>query len=157
MSLLRTALLALLLPAVLAAGPAAAQAQPVDDSGSQVMSSTLRLSWDESTPLVRRSSTLSGTLTVIVRLDVSPWRGQRGRIYQVLPSQPGTPVQASWTTHGVLLPGAMRDGERALVHAGPIDTDLIEDTLRLTIQADGNRLSRQELLHFTFEFEPDLP
>lgn len=144
-----------LLLALLPAGPAAAQAVPVDDSQSQVMASTLRLTWDESTPLVRRTSTLSGTLTVLVRLDVSPWRGRRGRIYHVLPANPGTPLQASWTTQGVLLPGSMRDGERVLVYAGPIETDLIQDTLRLTLQADGNHLSRPEQLRFSFEFEPD--
>ncbi len=155
MSLLRCALLASLL--VLASTASGAQALPVDDSASQVMSSTLRLTWDESVPLVRRTSMLSGTLTVLVRLDVSPWRGQSGRIYQVLPSQSGVPVQASWTSNGVLSPGAMKDGGRALVYAGQINTDLIEDTLRLTIQADGNRLDRQEQLRFSFEFEPDQP
>ena len=63
-----------LLLALLAAGPAAAQAVVIDDSQCQVMASTVRLDWDESTPLARRAAMLAGTLTVLVRLDVSPWR-----------------------------------------------------------------------------------
>jgi hypothetical protein len=142
---------------LLGAAPAQAQAIPVDDSGSQVLTSTLKLSWDDAMPRNGGNATLSGTLTVHVRLDVAPLRGRRGRIYQVLPPQAASPIRATWTTGGVLLPGSLQDGGRALVYAGPIDTDLIEDTLRLTIQAQAKRLSRQEQLHFAFEFEPDLP
>lgn len=138
-------------------GAASAQALPVDDSGSQVLGSTLKLRWDEVAPRPGASATLSGTITVYVRLDVSPWRGRKARIYHVLPSQAGTSIVASWTTRGVLLPGKMRDGERVLVYAGPIDADRIEDTFRLEIQADGNRLSRQEQLDFSFEIELDTP
>lgn len=130
---------------------------PVDDSRSQVMASTVKLNWDDTGPAANRSSILTGSFTVVVRLDVSQWRGQRGRIYHVLPAQPATPIRATWTSQGVLTPGTLRDGERTLVYVGPIDTDLIEDTLRMTIEADGNRLSRQEQLRFSFEFEPDLP
>jgi hypothetical protein len=150
-------LAAVLLLALCSAAPAFAQAIPVDDSGSQVLSSTLKMQWDDALPRGGANATLSGTLTVHVRLDVAPLRGRRGRIYQVLPTQAASPIRATWTTGGMLLPGSLEDGGRALVYAGPIDTDLIEDTLRLTIQAKASRLSRQEQLHFAFEFEPDLP
>lgn len=150
-------LLLVLLACLSWCGLASAQAERVDDSGSQVLGSTLKLRWDEVAPRPGASATLSGTITVYVRLDVSPWRGRKARIYHVLPSQAGTSVTAAWTTRGVLLPGKMRDGERVLVYAGPIDADRIEDTFRLVIQADGNRLSRQEQLDFSFEIELDTP
>lgn len=153
----RPALLLLLLATLAWCGIASAQAERVDDSGSQVLGSTLKLRWDEVAPRPGASATLSGTITVYVRLDVSPWRGRKARIYHVLPSQAGTSIVATWTTRGVLLPGKMRDGERVLVFAGQIDTDRLEDTFRLDIQADGNRLSRQEQLDFSFEIELDTP
>ena len=146
----RPALLLLLLATLAWCGIASAQAERVDDS-------TLKLRWDEVAPRPGASATLSGTITVYVRLDVSPWRGRKARIYHVLPSQAGTSIVATWTTRGVLLPGKMRDGERVLVFAGQIDTDRLEDTFRLDIQADGNRLSRQEQLDFSFEIELDTP
>lgn len=139
--------------------PSAAQAQalPVDDSASQVLGSTLRLRWDDPMPVAGRAATLSGTVTVLVRLDVRPWRGRTGRIYHVLPKQRATDVVATWTTQGPMLPGRLRDGERTLVYSGPIDVDQLQDTFRLTIQADGDRMERSEQLKFSFEIELEQP
>lgn len=100
---------------------------------------------------------MTGQVVVVVRLDVSPWRGRRGRIYQSLPSQPVGPVNARWTANGPLLSGALRDGARALVYAGPIQSDRLEDTFRMTIQADGNRVLRPQDLTFAFEIELESP
>lgn len=133
--------------------PAKAQALPVDDSASQVLGSTLRLRWDEPMPIAGRAPTLSGTVTVLVRLDVRPWRGRIARIYQVLPKQPANDVLATWTTQGPMLPGTLRDGERTLVYTGPIEMDELQDTFRLTIQANGDRMERTEQLKFSFEIE----
>jgi hypothetical protein len=133
--------------------PATAQTLPVDDSASQVLGSTLRLRWDDPMPVNGRTATLSGTVTVLVRLDVRSWRGRTGRIYQVLPKQPATDVVATWTTQGPMLPGRLRDGERTLVFSGPIEVDELQDTFRLTIQANGDRMERTEQLKFSFEIE----
>lgn len=150
---LPTLLLAL---AMLAAAPvASAQAQRVDDSQSQVLGSTLALRWDQAAPRDGRAGTLSGTITVLVRLDVRAWRGRNARIYQVIPATAGVDVQAQWTSQGVLLPGQMRSGERALVYAGPVNSDFLQDTFRLTIRADGDRLERTERLEFDFEIEAE--
>lgn len=147
---------ALLAGGLLAAAtiPAAAQTYRVDDSRSQVLSPSLRLKPDA--PLARGSVPwrLSGDTAVRVVLDTSPWKGtQQARIYLELGGQPGT-VAASWTTQGRLLAGTVQAGERTLVYAGPILDDMLEDTLRIRIQADGRRLSRPEQLGFTFEIEP---
>lgn len=131
---------------------AQAQAVRIDDSSSQVLSGLVRMKWENPAP--GSGDMLVGQVTVLVRLDTSPFKGRSGRIYHVLGRQ-ATPVEASWTARGPLLPGAVSEGERTLVYAGPITTDLIEDTFVLTIRADGNLLSRPEQLEFSFEFEAE--
>ena len=132
----------------------AAQAQAIrlDDSASQVLTGLVRMKWEDPTP--GRSDMLVGQVTVLVRIDTSELRGRSGRIFHVLGRQ-ATPVEASWTARGPLLPGQLKDGERALVFTGPVTTDLLEDTFVLTLRADANLLSRPEQLEFHFEFEAD--
>jgi hypothetical protein len=130
---------------------------PVDDSASQVQGSNLRMQWDALVPRAGQPSTISGIVNVIVRLNVSQWRGHQGRIYMVLPSQPSGPLTASWTSRGPLQPGVLQAGERMLVYAGPIESDVIEDTMRLTLQTDGRRLVRSEQVVFSFEIDVGAP
>lgn len=136
---------------------AAAQAYPVDDSASQVLDGTVRMRWDSPVPRPGADSTMTGRMTVLVRLDVSPWVGRSGRIYKKLAPQLQAPVRAEWTSRGVLQPGQLRDGERTLVYSGPIMTPRLEDTLMVTLQADGNRLPDHSRLEFTFEIELESP
>jgi len=132
----------------------AAQAYPVDDSASQVLEpGFLKMRWDSVLPKPGQVSTITGHVVVLVRLDVSPWRGRQVRIYQKLPSGQAGPIKASWTSNGPLLSGTLHDGERTLVYSGPINSDRLEDTFRLTIQADGERVERPQALAFSFEIE----
>lgn len=148
----------ILLVAALCASPIAAQTFPVDDSASQVLEAgPVKMRWNSLVPQPGQASTMTGQVVVLVRLDVSPWRGRRARIYQTLPSQPIGPVDVHWTANGPLLPGALRDGGRTLVYAGTIQTDRLEDTFRMTIQADGNRVLRPQDLTFAFEIELESP
>lgn len=140
--------------ATLSAPTAYAQAIRLDDSASQVLSGLVRMNWEQPAP--GRGDMLVGQVTVLVRLDTSALRGRSGRIYHVLGRQ-ATPVEVSWTSRGPLLPGTLHDGDRTLVYAGLVTTDAIEDTLVLTIRADGNRLAHPEQLAFHFEFEPESP
>lgn len=153
--LLRSLLPSLVLAALLFAPQAGAQAYPVDDSASVVLGSEVRMRWDDAAPSNGRAGWLTGYVTVLVRLDVRAWRGRNARVYQVLAPQPGAPVVAEWTSHGVLLPGRLRAGERALVYAGPITSDELSDTFRITLRADGDHLGRTESLDFSFEIEPE--
>lgn len=144
---------ALLLVAAFAA-PVAAETFRVDDSASVVQSGRVQMKWDSVAP--QRGwdpATLSGSLTVVARLDLSPWRARSGRIYLVLPMPPSGPLTVAWTTRGRLLPGTLRAGERTLVYAGPIFDDRLEDTLTLVLQADGRRLERPETLDFSFQID----
>lgn len=134
-----------------------AETHRVDDSASQVLSNQVRMKWDSTAPQRGARPTVTGDVTVLARLDVSPWAGRQGRIYLTLPVQPIGPVTARWTTQGRLMTGALRAGERALVYAGPIAGGRLEDTLQLTIQADGGELSRPEQLNFAFEIDLESP
>lgn len=145
--------LALLL-ALLAAPAAQAETYPVDDTGTRVLGK-VDLAWDSAAPVRGRADTASGGVTVLLRLDMSPWRGRSGRLYLILPARPQGRLLARWSARGPLLPGQLRDGERALVMAGPVATDVIEDTLRLTLHTDGDGDVGAERLEFSFEFEPD--
>ncbi len=148
----------LLLIATLYAPHVVAQTFPVDDGASQVLEAgPVKMRWNTLVPQPGQASTMTGQVVVLVRLDMSPWRGRRARIYQTLPSQPIGPVDVRWTANGPLLPGALRDGGRTLVYAGPIQTDRLEDTFRMTIQADGNRVLRPQDLTFAFEIELESP
>ncbi len=147
---------ALLLALLACAATAGAQTHRVDDSASQVLSSTLRLRPDQSPVRGVLSTRVSGEVEVRGRLDVSPWRGRPGRIYMLLPPDASVAAYAAqWTTRGRLLAGALRPGERALVYAGALPDALLEDTLRLHIEADGARLRRAEQLAFSFEIDLD--
>ncbi len=137
---------------------AAAQIYPVDDSASQVLQSgPLKMRWDSLVPRPGQTATMSGQVVVQVRLDVSAWLGRSGRIYHKLPALPAGPVTVRWSTNGPLLPGTLRGGERTLVYSGPIASDRIEDTFRITIQADGERVLRPQDLVFSFEIELESP
>lgn len=149
------AILVLLL--AMAVPPLAAQTFAVDDSASQVLGGTLRLRPDALPARGAAMTQVAGDIAVLVRLDVSPWQGRQGRIYMRLPAQSGGAITASWTTRGRLLPGALRAGERALVYAGPIDAARLEDTLRLSITADGRTLPPSEQLAFSFEIDLGTP
>jgi hypothetical protein len=148
----------LIFMATLWASPVAAQTYPVDDSASQVLEAgPIKMRWDTLVPQPGQASTMTGQVVVLVRLDVSPWRGRRARIYQTLPSLPIGPVDVRWTANGPLLPGMLRNGGRTLVYAGSIPSDRLEDTFRMTIQADGNRVLRPQDLTFSFEIELESP
>lgn len=139
------------------AAPQARTAHPVDDSGSRVLGGEVRMRWDDAPPDRHGPPTVSGSVEVQVRLDVAQWQGRQGRIFMTLPPQPAGRIDASWTTRGPLLPGALRDGGRTLVYAGPIRGPAIEDTQQLVIRADGGRLTRPEQLQFAFEIELESP
>lgn len=145
-----------LLALLACAATARAQTQRVDDSASQVLSSTLRLRPTDAPARGVLSTRVAGEVEVLVRLDVAPWHGRSGRVYMTIPADAADAAYAvRWTTRGRLLAGALRPGERALVHAGPLPDGLLEDTLRLHIEADGTRLRRAEQLAFSFEIDLD--
>lgn len=138
---------------------ASAATYKVDDSASQVLRPSVNMQWDDPIGPMRSqpSSGVTGKVTVLVRLDVRQWKGKAGRIYMKLPTPPTGPVSATWSSRGQLLPGVLRSGDRTLVFSGLVPSDMLEDTIQLTIRADGNQLVRTERLEFSFEIDVDGP
>lgn len=144
----------LLILSVLAA-PVTAETFQIDDTASLPSESTTLLRWQQFAPTNRRQDTLEGAVAVAVRLNLVPVLNRTGRLYLVLPEQGATRVRINWVTQGRLLPGEITPGRRVLVFQGPVTTPFLEDTLALTIEADGNHLSGMQRLAFHFEFDAD--
>jgi hypothetical protein len=141
----------------LACPSAMAQAVRLDDSGTQVLGSSLKLEWADSIPRPGTAQIMTGGITVHVRLDVRAWKGRNVRIYKQLEPTAGARVLVQWRGQGTLADGQLREGQRTLVYAGPIMTDELQDVLQLTVLADGSRLSSRETLRFRFELEEAMP
>jgi hypothetical protein len=149
--------IALLTPSAGTAQSTGAVATPlgtfrVDDTGTAVLEPTVRMQWQ---PIGRggASNIVTANTQVSVQLLTVPWIGRSGRIYMTLPATTGATVRAAWTSGGVLLPGQVISGTRALVYAGPIIVTALHDILNIRLEADGSRLSEPQSLDFGFEIE----
>lgn len=127
----------------------------IDDSASLPGESTALLRWRQFAPMQDTQSVLEGAVAVALRLSMTPVLNRSGRLYLVLPEQGTTPVRVRWTTQGRLLPGEISPGQRVIVYQGTVAAALLEDTLLLDIEADGNHLPGMQRLNFHFEFEAD--
>jgi hypothetical protein len=150
--------LAVVTLAILAAGalvppPATAATYRVDDSGTLPMESSALLRWRQTAPSRTRDDTLEGVTAVAARLNLAPWIDQDASLYLVFPLQDSAATRVSWTTQGRLLPGEISPGDRVLVYRGRITSPVLEETLTLRIEADGNRLARVQQLNFHFEID----
>ncbi|WP_374601887.1 hypothetical protein [Arenimonas sp.] len=129
----------------------------MDDTGTRVLESSLRLRWVDPVPQPGSTQLMSGDVTVDVRLDVRRWKGQQVRIYKRLASRGNTRVAVRWQSQGRLMPGQLLQGERTLVFAGLVTSDEIRDVLRLAVVADGSQLEGRQVLDFDFELEVGSP
>jgi len=145
--------MALALTATLAASGGVAATLPIDDTGTVTMQPTMNVRWQELSPRLRNGSLMEGALQVRVRLNVKPWVGRSGKIYMVLPAQLPGDITAAWTTTGRLLPGRVQSGNRTLVYSGTINSDVMEDTLMLSLTVDGQRMLQTYNLLFRFEID----
>jgi len=132
------------LPAALAA------TYPLKEIPAGPAQTTVPMKWQASGP--RASSVVEGGMVAPLHLDTARWLGRQGRVYISLPPQPIGPVRVRWTTRGTLLPGQLLSGERGLLYSGTLPASL-KETLTLTIEANGDRLSRSQRLEFNFEID----
>ena len=130
---------------------------PVDDSTSTVLSPLVRMKWNEIAPIgqSQNNNMMRGQTDVLVRLDTRPFQSKVGRIFMRLDNPSFGRVSATWQTNGVLLPGIVRSGERSLVYSGVITQSVIEDTMRLILEADGRQLEMDQQIKFSFEVDID--
>ena len=151
----RRALCAALL-AFFAAGESSAATYVVDDSSSIPFETQVSTRWRDGTSGGRQmSSDIEGGATVTIRLNLQPWLNRNGRIYLALPQQPIGVVNVEWATQGRMLPGKLQSGERTLVFAGPIRTNVLEDNFTVRVVADGRRVAAAQRLKFHFEIDVD--
>lgn len=126
----------------------------VDDSGTRISSPLVPMRWRTLVPGRASDNTAEGQAQVALRLNVLPWLNQRGRIYMTLaPAPSGDTIRASWRTQGRLLPGSVRSGGRTVIYEGAMPASTIEETIELTITADGRGLASPQALQFSFEIE----
>ncbi len=135
------------------APPCPAAKTTVLEDGALPYDAPLVLRWQQLSPRRPVNSTLTGTTSIRVRLNVAAWLHRTGRIYLLLPAQQPPSLTASWTTQGRLLAGRMTAGSRTLVYAGPVTTPFIEDVLQLTLNVDGRQM--RQLYHVNFQFQMD--
>ena len=125
----------------------------VDDSASLPGEAVTRMRWRTPGPSRQAGDIVDGAAVVTLRLNTAPFINRSGRIYMVLPAQPVGTISVDWTTQGRMLPGMLVSGNRALVYAGPIRGAMLEDTITLSIHADGKRLVSAQRLQFHFEID----
>jgi hypothetical protein len=126
----------------------------LDDSQSHTVPPTVQMQWRAIAP-GQPDAGMEAWVRVNVRIATREWVGRSGRVYMVLPRDQTSSIEASWTTQGRLLPGRLVSGERALVYAGTLPADTLEDQLlvRLRSPADWSTSSRR--LNFHFELDTD--
>jgi hypothetical protein len=138
--------------------PATAGAQRrsirLDDTGTRTTSPNIQLQW--------RTLTQGGSaklqeaqIGLVVRLDTRPHAGRTGRIYLVMPPDPGSAVALHWQSRGRLLSGRIGAGERTLVHQGVIPGPTLEDQWALALSVDGEWVADARRLELHFELELD--
>ncbi len=127
----------------------------VDDLSSYTHDANTAMKWKFMGADRRPGSAVEGATMVTVRLNLMPWANKTGKVYMALAKQPIGPVKAAWTTQGRLLAGQLISGNRTLVYAGPIRSAILEDTIILTLETDGQRLVSAQRLQFYFEIDVD--
>lgn len=145
----------LLLMTLVVAIPADAKTTVIDDSGTLPYDAPLLLHWQQLSPRRPVNNRMTGTLTLRVKLNVTPWLRRPGRIYLVLPAQQPGAMSASWSTQGRLLAGRVSSGTRSLVYSGLLTTPFIEDVLQLTLEVDGTQMRQLYRVNFRFEMDED--
>jgi|HubBroStandDraft_1064217.scaffolds.fasta_scaffold77656_3 hypothetical protein len=149
-------LLALSLASLIPVRVAATTAVPIDDSGTQLLEPAVSMRWQSAVPQRSGNNKLmTGTTQVRLRMNVSRWMRHFGHIYLVLPAQPPGPISASWATEGVLRPGKISSGSRALIYAGPITQPFMQDVLTMQFTIDGTLMERSTPVNFRLEMDQD--
>ena len=141
--------------ALMFAGTAWAATYRVDDSATMPRESSAAMKWSSPQGGRAEFNDIEGSTTVQVRLNLTPWLKRSGRVFLVLPEQPGAPINVSRTTQGRLLPGQLVSGQRALVFSGPISVERLDETMVLRIRTDGTRMTAAQRLNFHFEIDVD--
>jgi hypothetical protein len=127
----------------------------VDDTGTIVSAPTAQLRWRNFVPGRAADHTAEVKLSVALKLNVAQWYAQKMpvRIYHRLAVTNHDDFVATWSTQGRLLPGSLRSGGRTLIFEGLLTSPSLDETIELTIAADGRRVTAIQALQFYFELD----
>jgi hypothetical protein len=147
--------LLLLALAALYSPSASAATFRVDDTGTIVSAPTAQLRWRNFVPGRAADHTAEVKLSVALKLNVAQWYAQKKpvRIYHRLAATNHDDFTATWSTQGRLLPGSLRGGGRTLIFEGVLTSPSLDETIELTIAADGRRVTAIQSLQFYFELD----
>lgn len=147
-----------LLPALalacLATVPARAETVRLEDPLSHTVPPTAQMEWLPQTP-GDRDGGMETWVRVNVQIQTHEWVGRVGRIYMVLPRDEASTIEAVWTANGPLRSGRLVSGERALVWAGTLRSDSLDDQLQVRLRSGPDWQSASRRLNFHFELDTD--
>jgi hypothetical protein len=133
---------------------ATAAPQPLDDSGSQVVSAERQMQWRTPLPGAGEDHEVLMNLVVDLRLNTRRWSGRAVRIHMLLEPDEGPEVEARWSAQqGRLLDGRVVSGGRALIYSGTLSQAVLEDRLSIQLRTDGRWMTPQRRLNFTYEID----
>ena len=150
--LLRAATAASVVAFVSWAAPSLAAPVKLDDTGTYLSPPNLRMTWRDSAVGSRQ---MEAQARLVVRLDTRAHAGRQARIYLVMPQDIGGSLAMHWQGRGLLMPGRISPGERALVFQGRVPGSVIEDQWSLMLVADGAWMSESRRLECSFDIEWD--
>lgn len=133
--------------------PAGAATYRVDEAGTVVSQPVVNMRWRHLVPGRGADNTVEAGVRVDVRLNLAPWLNKPARLYMVLAPVNSDRVLVRWTTQGRLLPGSLYSGDRALIFEGAAGPAVLNESLLLTMETDGERLTQLQNLNFHFEIE----
>ncbi|MEP6824553.1 MAG: hypothetical protein ABI919_07025 [Ramlibacter sp.] len=146
-------MLAWVVLASVASVPADAATFRVDEAGTVVSQPVVNMRWRHLVPGRGADNTVEASVRVDVRLNLAPWVNKPARLYMALSPVNSGRVLVRWSTQGRLLPGSLHSGERALVFEGMAGPAIFNESLLLTMETDGERLTQLQNLNFHFEIE----
>jgi hypothetical protein len=138
----------------LLAGQAWASPHRLDDSQSQVVPPNVQMQWRSIAP-GQGDTGMEAWVRVNARIATGAWLGRSVRVYMVLPRDQSATLEAEWTTQGRLLAGRLVTGERALVWAGVMASEMLEDQLLVRLRAASDWGASSRRLNFHFELDTD--
>ena len=151
---LRLRRVAAVLLAGLCASAAFAETHRLEDPLSHTVPPTAQMEWLPQTP-GDRDGGMETWVRVNVQIDTRDWVGRSGRIYMVLPRDQASSIEAVWTANGPLRSGRLVSGERALVWAGTIASDSLNDQIQVRLRSGPDWHSASRRLNFHFELDTD--
>ena len=137
----------------LAVGGCLAGTVRLDDSGSYALQPAAQMQWRSALPSRQTGPDTEAQVRVQIRIDTRAHIGQTGRIYMVLPLDPGPQLLVEWQTQGQLLPGKILSGQRTLVYAGLLTGPSLDDQFVVRFRSQSDWLANSRQLNFHFELD----